>query len=265
MAGPYHDGFLSRLVTMPVPMSPDVLLLWSLVAAHAAGLGTLLGRWPWFAKNAVGWATAAAAGLMLGIGYVLLDTGQHLAPAPTLFGALVGLGLVRLADGGVAAQGVADDAHAANGTTRLSSPPATDAGEILASALHSAVEGIAIGAAAASGVPLAQFLLITFGFHNISEGAVLGTLLAERGMKRSAAMGVAILARTSQPLVGVSTLFLIGAVPALLPWLIGASFGSLLYLIIAELLPQSYRLAGRTAIAVVVSLAAGMVALMGRP
>ncbi|MBK8002727.1 MAG: hypothetical protein IPK12_02015 [Gemmatimonadetes bacterium] len=51
----------------------------------------------------------------------------------------------------------------------------------------------------------------------------------------------------------------------MLPWLIGASFGSLLYLIIAELLPQSYRLAGRTAIAVVVSLAAGMVALMGRP
>lgn len=246
---------------MPVPMSPEVLLLWSLVAAHAAGLGTLLGRWPWFAKNAVGWATAAAAGLMLGIGYVLLDAGQHLAPAPTLLGALVGLGLVRLADGGVAAQGVPEG----NGTTRLSSPPATDAGEILASALHSAVEGIAIGAAAASGVPLAQFLLITFGLHNISEGAVLGTLLAERGMKRSAAMGVAILARTSQPLVGVSTLFLIGAVPALLPWLIGASFGSLLYLIIAELLPQSYRLAGRTAIAVVVSLAAGMVALMGRP
>ncbi|MBK8002728.1 MAG: hypothetical protein IPK12_02020 [Gemmatimonadetes bacterium] len=184
---------------MPVPMSPDVLLLWSLVAAHAAGLGTLLGRWPWFAKNAVGWATAAAAGLMLGIGYVLLDTGQHLAPAPTLLGALLGLGLVRLADGGRRRAGRGGRGPRGEWHHRLSSPPATDAGEILASALHSAVEGIAIGAAAASGVPLAQFLLITFGFHNISEGAVLGTLLAERGMKRSAAMGVSARCRRCCP------------------------------------------------------------------
>ena len=56
---------------------------------------------------------------------------------------------------------------------------------------------------------------------------------------------------------------LVGAIPALLPWCIGAAFGAMLYLIVAELLPQSYREVGRTGIAVVVSLAAGMVALMG--
>jgi hypothetical protein len=37
----------------------------------------------------------------------------------------------------------------------------------------------------------------------------------------------------------------------------------LLYLIVAELLPQSYRQAGRTAIAIVFSFAAGVVAFLG--
>ncbi len=241
-------------------MTPATLLLYTLAATLAAGLGALLGGWRWFARHAVGWATAAAAGLMLGIGYVLLAAGQAIAPAPTLLGALLGLVAVRLTDASPTGRGTAT---AGADTARVSSPPATDAGEILASALHSAVEGVAIGAAAGVGAPLASFLILTFAVHNISEGAVLGALLSGRGWRGRAAAGMAMLARSTQPLVAVSVLFLVLALPPLLPWLVGASFGALLYLIVAELLPHSYRLAGRTAIAVVVCLAAGVVALMG--
>ena len=92
---------------------------------------------------------------------------------------------------------------------------------------------------------------------------MLGARLTGSGRRASSAAGIAIGARCSQPLFAVVTLLLTRAMPPLLPWLIGASFGALLYLIIAELLPQSYQQAGRTGIAVVVSLAAGMVALMG--
>ncbi|HMV32687.1 MAG: hypothetical protein U0104_09365 [Gemmatimonadales bacterium] len=239
-------------------MPAQALLLWGLAAALAAGPGALLGTWSWFARHAVGWATAAAAGLMLGIGYVLLSAGLAVAPAATLLGALGGLVAVRLADTG-------PSARAGEGvvTARLSAPADTDAGEILASALHSAAEGVAIGAAAGVSTPLARFLILTFAIHNVSEGAVLGSLLTRRGWRAGAATGMAVLARTTQPLVAVSVVYLVSALPGALPWLIGASFGALLYLIVAELLPQSYRLAGRTAIAVVVSIAAGIVALMG--
>lgn len=239
-------------------MEAQALLLCGLAAALAAGPGALLGTWGWFARHAVGWATAAAAGLMLGIGYVLLATGQAVAPAATLLGAFAGLLAVRLAD-----SSPREPAGGLAVTARLSAPADTDAGEILASALHSAAEGVAIGAAAGVNGPLARFLILTFAIHNISEGAVLGALLTRRGWRAGAVAGMAVLARTTQPLVAVSVIYLASALPATLPWLIGASFGALLYLIVAELLPQSYRLAGRTAIAVVVSIAAGIVALMG--
>lgn len=236
------------------------LLLWSLLAALAAGIGAAFGVRPAVPVRAIGWLSAAAAGLMLGAGYVLLTAGQTLAPAATLLGAAIGLVVMRLLDGvPVSTPG----APAILTSARVSAPPASEAGTILASALHSAAEGVAIGAAAAVGVPIARFLLLTFAIHNVSEGAVLGVRLRRTAGRPAAVAALAVLARSSQPLCAVLVLVLTAAVPWLLPWCIGAAFGAMLYLIVAELLPQSYREVGRTGIAVVVSLAAGMVALMG--
>jgi hypothetical protein len=63
--------------------------------------------------------------------------------------------------------------------------------------------------------------------------------------------------------LAVTTLALLRVAPALLPAALGAGFGALLYLVLAELLPASYLPAGRTSIALVVILAAGIVALLG--
>ncbi len=236
------------------------LLLWSMLAALAAGIGAGLGTRRWMPARAIGWASASAAGLMLGAGYVLLTTGQAIAPGPTLLGAMIGIVVMRLLDGvPISDHGV----EAPPTSARVSAPPANDAGAILASALHSAAEGVAIGAAGAVGSSVAQFLLLTFAIHNVSEGAVLGARLRHAGGRALTVSGIAVIARLSQPLLAVSVLQLSGAIPGLLPWCIGASFGAMLYLIVAELLPQSYREVGRTGIAMVVSLAAGMVALMG--
>jgi zinc transporter ZupT len=239
-------------------MHPGTLLILSLAAALAAGPGSLLGSRPWMASQGVGWATATAAGFMLGIGYVLLSAGQMMAPAATLLGAAAGVGLMRVADGVPGAPRTGSD------VARVSAPPPTDRGVIRGNALHSAAEGLAIGAAAAAASSLAGFLLLTFAIHNVSEGAVLGALLKARSWRDGPAALAAVFARSTQPLMAVVTLLVLGAAPGLLPWCLGAAFGALFYLIVAELLPQSYRYAGRTGIALVVSLAAGMVALMGR-
>ncbi len=50
------------------------------------------------------------------------------------------------------------------------------------------------------------------------------------------------------------------AYPSLRPSLLGASAGSLVYLSLADLLPDGYRAAGRTAISVVVIVATSVVA-----
>lgn len=241
-------------------MEAGTLLLWSAAAALATGFGAALGVHPWIATRGIGWSSAAAAGLMLGAGYVLLTAGTAMAPITTLAGAALGLILMRAADGVPRSN---HQSHPGMPGGRVSTPPATNAGAVLASALHSAAEGVAIGAAGVVGVAVAEFLLLTFALHNVSEGAVLGARLTGSGRRASTAAGIAVVARGSQPLFAITTLLLTRALPPLLPWLIGASFGALLYLIIAELLPQSYQQAGRTGIAVVVSVAAGMVALMG--
>jgi zinc transporter ZupT len=231
------------------------VVLWSLAAVVPAGIGAVLGvdrlgaarrhgerAGP--AERLLGWATASAAGLMLGIAFAVLSAALPLDPVAGTVGAAVGVCLVHLMG-------------------RLAGSHESPARAVAASALHSAAEGIAIGAAAAFGTAFGSFLVVTFAFHNVSEGAVLGSTLAGVRRRPMAAAGAAMLARTGQPLLAAATVLAVAAVPALLPWALGLAFGALVYLVLAELLPASYHQTGRTSIAVVVSVAAGIVALLG--
>ena len=60
-----------------------------------------------------------------------------------------------------------------------------------------------------------------------------------------------------------ATFVLVGAVPSLMPWAIGFAVGALIYLVLVELLPESYRQAGHTSIALVTLVAMGMVVALG--
>jgi zinc transporter, ZIP family len=239
---------------MPTLSAPNAVVLWSFAAIIPAGLGAFLGvhrlgaarrrdERVGPAERLLGWANASAAGLMLGIAFAVLSAALPLSPVAGTVGAAVGVCVVHLFG-------------------KLAGSSEVPARAVLASALHSAAEGIAIGAATAFGAAFGSFLVLTFAFHNVSEGAVLGSTLAG-GRRPRAATGAAMLARTGQPLLAVATLLAVGAVPALLPWALGVAFGALVYLVLAELLPASYHQSGRTSIAVVVSVAAGIVALLG--
>jgi ZIP family zinc transporter len=60
----------------------------------------------------------------------------------------------------------------------------------------------------------------------------------------------------------VVTYALIAAAPSLLPWAVGFAVGALVYLVMAELLPEAYRQAGRTSIALATILAMAIVVLL---
>ena len=232
----------------------QIVLLAALVAVLPAGIGAFLGAQrigaarrrddrAGGAERAIAWANASAAGLMLGIAYAVLMAGTALVPLGGTLGAGLGVGAIHFL--GVRAR------------TTLAQRA------VIASALHSAAEGIAIGAAAALDPAFGLFLVLTFALHNVSEGAVLGSAVVYDGRSAWSVAQAAMLARTGQPLLAALTLLVLHGAPVLQPWALGVAAGALVYLVLAELLPGSYRLTGRTSIAVVVSVAAGIVALLG--
>lgn len=235
------------------------VLVFSSVAAFAAGLGSLpqalMGRLP---IRLLGWSNALAAGLMLGVAYALLDVG--LPDRATVLqggvGAVLGLSATRLA-------------HLLTGTegtdlNRLGeAEPAYGYQVVLVNALHATPEGVAIGAAMLVSLHFGISMALALAVHNIPEAMVLTSVLAGRGVRVRHAAALAVAVNANQVLVAVVTFAVVGAFPFLFPWAAGIAVGALIYLVLAELLPESYQQAGHTSIAVVTLVAMGIVVALG--
>lgn len=250
-----RSGRQAHIVPMPAVTTPSVLL-WALLAACATALGAvpewLRGR-P--SPAIMAWARALAAGLMLGVAHMLLAYGLDGHLVQGAVGALLGIGSVRLI-------------HALTGTGELdleSDGTANTTGGnrvILAEVMHAAHEGVAIGAALLVSLPLGISMVVALGIHNVPEGMATIAALTGRGVRLRRATVLALAARLDQVLLASVTFAAGGAVPALLPWMVGFSSGALAYLVLVDLLPAAYRNAGRTSIAVVTMVALAMVVLL---
>lgn len=233
------------------------VLIYSTLAALTAGLGVgpyIADRQP--STTFLGWANAVAAGLMFGVAYVLLTAGLQEGLAPGGIGALLGVAFVR-------------GTHALSGTGELDLESPDQAGPehgykaLFSDVVHGAHEGMAIGAAAVISLPLGLSMAVALGVHNIPEAVILTRVLTRRGASLTRAAGLAIVSKVNQPLLAVATFAVLGDAPALFPWVTGFAVGTLTYLVLVELLPESYLQAGKTSIAMVTALAMGIVVLLG--
>jgi ZIP family zinc transporter len=203
----------------------------------------------------IGWGNALAAGLMFGVAYTLLTVGLEDDLAAGGLGALLGIGFVRFT-------------HAVTGTGELDLTHLDDAGPeygykaILCDALHAAHEGIAIGVAMVASLPLGISMAVALGVHNVPEAMILSRVITGRGATLAQTAGLAVAANVNQILLAVVTFAVVGAAPGLLPWVTGFAVGALTYLVLVELLPESYRQAGHTSIALVTVVSMGMVVLL---
>lgn len=233
-----------------------VVLLWSTVAAGSASLGVL----PLLARREpprswLGWANALAAGMMLGLAYALAVVKTDLGPVVWAIGAVLGVVFVHVA-------------HAASGTGDLDLNTIQEAGPdygyriLLVHLLHSAAEGLAIGAASAASLPLGIFVALATAVHNIPEATLLGAVLRGQGLRLRDAAGLGVVSNASQVLTAVAAYAVLTAAPAGIPWALGFATGALLDLVLVELLPESYRQVGHTSIAVVASSAMVVVVLL---
>jgi ZIP family zinc transporter len=246
----YH---IERVTTLE-PQS--AVFVFSGLAAAAAALGLLpqaLGRPP--SRAAVGWANALATGLMLGVAYNLLAEGLAGRLILGGLGSILGIGFVRAS-------------HTVAGTGELQvdllEASGADVGRkaTLVNALHAADEGIAIGVAVIVSMPLGIAMAGTLAVHNVPEAMVLGTVLTRRGLTVPKAAAVAVAVNVNQVLLAVASFGLLSAIPSLLPLVAGFAVGTLMYRSLVELLPESYRQAGETSIALVTLLAMGAVVLL---
>lgn len=244
---------------MPHPDPTLSVLLYSSVAAFAAALGSLpqalMGRLP---LRLLGWSNALAAGLMLGVAYALLDVGlpDHVTVMQGGVGAVLGLAMSRLVHVGTGTEGM--------DLNRLDEAgPAYGYQVVLVNALHAAPEGMAIGVAMLVSVQFGISMALALAVHNIPEAMVLTSILVNRKLPVRHAAALAVAVNANQVLMAVVTFAVVGALPVLFPWAVGFAVGGLIYLVLAELLPESYRQAGHTGIALVTLVAMGIVVALG--
>ncbi len=238
---------------MPDTVAVLPLAAWASLAALAAALGPyLLGRRPAGRSAHLGIYSALAAGAMLGVGYALMSAGLARAAATATLGSVLGV-----------SASYATHLWLGLGLSADQQPRLRPARALAGSAMHAAPEGVAIGVAMAVDLRFGLFLVGTLAVHNVWESQVLGSLLMAHGRARSAAAVLGVLTNVPQVVFAVASFVLAVRFPAVGPLLLGLGFGALTYLSLAELLPESYLSAGRASIAVVVSVAAGVVALLG--
>lgn len=117
----------------------------------------------------------------------------------------------------------------------------------LAVTLHNLPEGMAVGVALASmlaqdsPVTLAGTAALSLGIaiQNLPEGAIISAPLAAGGMSRGRAFCRGVLSGTVEPLGAVLTLALTRQVTLLLPYMLAFAAGSMLYVVVVELIPET--------------------------
>ncbi len=220
---------------MEEPSPFTVVLLASSLAAAVSALGVLPFRRHGEIEGAwTGIAQALASGFMLGIGYLLLFKGLALATLPAIAGSLLGIGYT------VSVQGLVGirDLHR---VSPRSDDPSLGYRALLQSTLHSASEGIAIGVSMALSLELGLFMAGALALHNIGESMALAQVLQPNRLSLPQLGALAVMSKTSQVLLALLALALVGNLGDPLTLMLGFAAGSLLYLVLTELLPAAYQ------------------------
>ncbi len=121
--------------------------------------------------------------------------------------------------------------------------------------LHNLPEGMAVGvslaALLATGAPVtaagAAALSLGIAIQNVPEGAVISLPLAAHGISRGRAFCRGVLSGAVEPLGGLLTLALTRQTATVLPWVLAFAAGSMLYVVVVELIPAT-REAGESAL-----------------
>ena len=118
---------------------------------------------------------------------------------------------------------------------------------VLAVTLHNIPEGMAVGvvlAGAASGsvgLTMAGAITLAIGIalQNFPEGAIISMPLEAEGKSKGKAFLYGMLSGAVEPIAAIITILLTGLVTPILPYLLSFAAGTMIYVVVEELIPES--------------------------
>lgn len=111
---------------------------------------------------------------------------------------------------------------------------------LVAMSIHSFPEGVAIGVGYATGELEFGFLVaLAIAIHNIPEGIAISLPLRAEGVPVWRCFGYSVLSSLPQPVAAVPAMVVVSVFQPLLPAGLGFAAGAMIFLVVAELLPES--------------------------
>jgi zinc transporter ZupT len=231
-------------------IEPAVVFLAALVTAIATGLGALpflftrtMSRW-W-----LGISNAAAAGLMLAASFSLIVEAAAYSTPRCIVGILLGMAFI------VGCRKLIDDRK----ELQVGALRGADARKAILivgiMTLHSVAEGIGVGVSFGGGEALGTFITAAIAVHNIPEGLAISLVLVPRGATVWQAAGWSIVSSLPQPVMALPAFGFVTLFEPFLPIGFGLAAGAMIWMTMAELLPDALRDAASNTVAITATLA----------
>ncbi len=233
-------------------MTQSSLIFWTLSTGIVSALATGLGAIPvHFLKNSShvvrAFASAIAAGMMISASvFSLVQQGISLqdkypsAPYIVILGLLLGAAFFRYTEKNMSHPAF-HEFYMKNGLSKRGLVI------IIAMFIHSIPEGIAIGVGFATGnFQFGLIMAIAIGVHNIPEGIAVSLPLKSEGVSTSKCALLSILTSIPQPIMAVPSALLVSFLTPILPIGLGFAGGAMIYLTVAELIPDALAEGGKS-------------------
>lgn len=116
---------------------------------------------------------------------------------------------------------------------------------VIAITLHNFPEGMAVGISFGGGdIAQGSATMLGIGIQNIPEGLAVAAAILSLGYGRVAAFSAALASGLVEPVGGLLGASVVAGLPGLLPWGLGLAAGAMIYVVAAEIIPETRRNAG---------------------
>lgn len=235
---PPHSSSTPTTPQVPKRVSVSTVALLTLAMAAATGLGAI----PFFFMDLqaqwAGICNGIAAGVMLAASFDLVQEGQKYGGGTWVVMGIVAGGFFILC---------CQKFLERFGEISMLDVKGADARKMLLvvgiMTLHSFGEGSGVGVsfAGSRGLPQGIMVTIAIAVHNIPEGLAVSMVLASRGVSARSAMLWSIFTSIPQPLVAVPAFVCAEAFQKFLPSCMGFAAGCMIWMVLAEVVPDSFK------------------------